>query len=504
MRLLHFYNPVIIFVTFLILALILFEGNRLRSIGYERVPNIGIFDERSYVWQGISLRKHGIPVGWSNLEVYEKSDENVFKTVRLNGFTININNEDADLNSFNHLPKPVIVVNQDDFGFGTRDQRYVIPFIDHPPLGGLFYSLGVSDKAKTFSDISPDQFRNMTLPLGILTTVLLFIYALGITKNIWIGLISAIIYSTVPTYLFASRFALLENVLAAVALVHLNLLLVSKKLFEKNHKLKILPLILSSVFGGLAILTKESGSGFIIGSVILMIVWRYPRRYIAIFTLIITFMVGLYLVWCFWLSPTVAYGVFIQNTTRGFYGALNFLSQLPGLRFENFPLDGWWIFGLFSVLILSINSYKKYFPLLIPFGTHLLVILLFAGLSYPWYYLALIPFIIISTAIVLWSILTSPSLPLIILFFLLPLSSSFYWGRTVFNLPASTWEYRLLLIFILTISTVRLLQPNKKVIYGWYGVCIALFILITKLNIQSITYLISHWSNLPIPPLPHL
>jgi len=43
----------------------------LRWFGYERYP-IPVTDEFTYVWQGISLRKHGLPMAWTlNTGVYQ-------------------------------------------------------------------------------------------------------------------------------------------------------------------------------------------------------------------------------------------------------------------------------------------------------------------------------------------------------------------------------------------------------------------------------------------------
>jgi len=58
-------------VSILISINIIKSGAYLRWLGFERIPDNKIFDERDYALQGLSIRKSGIPMGWSSSGSYE-------------------------------------------------------------------------------------------------------------------------------------------------------------------------------------------------------------------------------------------------------------------------------------------------------------------------------------------------------------------------------------------------------------------------------------------------
>lgn len=486
-------------------AFFIYQSLFLRSIGYERIPNIGIFDERNYVWQGMSLRKYGIPVGWSNLGTYEQESSIPVSDIQVDDFTLRINGQKADFKNYKDLPKPALAVIEHDFGFGTRHQRFVAPFIDHPPLGGLIFSLGVSETAKSFLDITPEEFRNMALYIAPFNAILLFIYILLATGNPVIGAIAVGLYSTVPTFVLASRYALLENALIPLALLHINLLLLSKHFFDQHRSTIAIPLLFTSAFiGGSMVLVKESGGGFIIGSLVLLYLWNIQKKLIFIFTIIPVLIVLVYIMWGLWLSPEVFLGVIKDNGSRGFFGSLNVLSMIPTQRFESFPLDGWWLWGFVSLLVIGITEGSKYLTIFIPFLAHFLTVLFFAGANHPWYYLALIPFSVIGGALSIWKIATAPTLAFALGFLLVPLSTSFYWGYSVFHLPANTMLYRILLLGFVLLTVIRVIQNKLLVRVLWIIVMTALTLFIFQWNYRGLLYIIGHWQNLPIPSLPYL
>lgn len=498
LKLKRLYLLTVIFIA----GFVIYQAANIRWVGYEHIPNIGIFDERNYALQGLGLRRYGIPFGWSDSGAYEHTEGKLIG-VKITGFTIKINDQIPSLINFRSLPKPVIAVEQFDFGLGMQHLKLVLPFIDHPPVGGFIISLGVPDSVKSFLDLKPEHFRQMSLTLAIITSILLFTFTILLSGEIWVALIAVILYSTIPTYLLASRYALLENVLAPMALLHLNLLLISQKLFHKNYRLSLLFLVSSGIIGGLAILTKESGIGFILGSLLLLFLWRFPRKFIILFILNIGLVLSMYVSYTLWLSPKLFLEILNFNATRGFFGSLNLLSMLPSLRFQNFPFDGWWIWGFISLFLLSLKEGRKYLSLLIPMLGHLSVIILMSNANYPWYYLALIPFLSISSAWSLWYIFKSPSLPILVSFFLIPLSSSFYWGYSVFHLPPQILSYRILFFVFFFIAAFKLIKSDsKKITLLWSIFCILLFLLIIQWNIRSIYFIIAHWQNLPFPSLP--
>lgn len=494
-------------VLYLVASLILvifitFQFAKIRSVGYERIPTIGIFDERNYALQGISIRQNGIPIGWSDSGSYEKTIGNV-QTTKLDGLRIEVNGQAPSFWSFGNFPKPVLSVNEFDFGLGKQHLKLVQPFLDHTPIGGLVYSLGLGE-ISNFLDITPDQFRKPALYLGILTSLLLFTFVYQMTGSPGTALLSAILYNSVPTYLLASRYALLENVLAPSVLIHLNFLLLSKRLFE-NKKWSLFSLILSGLFAGISVLAKETGAGFILGSLSLLLIWKYPKKSIFLFVISASFAVGLYILWGMWLSSQLFLEVFLFNAGRGSFGALNFLYMLPSLRFPQFPFDGWWIWGFISILILTLKDWRPYSPLLFPVAGHLLILTITSHANYPWYYLAFIPFLAAASAGVIWNMIKQPSLPILVAFFLIPLSSSFYWGYTVFHLPPTMTFFRLIFLSFFGISILKLVYPKLKLIsFGWIVFWVILIFEITKWNQHSILFIIENWNRLPFPSLPSM
>lgn len=489
-------------LVFAIISFIVYQTASLRSIGYERIPTIGIFDERNYVMQGLSLRRYGIPMGWSDSGAYEHTQGKIIN-VKIVGFTIRINDQIPNLLTFKDFPKPITAVEQFDFGLGMQHLKLVMPFIDHSPLGGIIMSLGVPDSAKEFLDLKPEHFRNMNLTIAIISSILIFILSFLITNEVWVGIIAVILYGLVPTYLLSSRYSLLENVLAPIALLHLIMILISHKLLSKNNKLSFYSLILAALTGGLVVLVKETGIGFVLGSLIIMFYLRFPRKSFPLFLSIATIPVICYIAYVLYLSPKLFFEILSFNATRRFFGSLNFLSMLPSLRFPDFPYDGWWIWGFVSLLLIGIKEGKKYLILLIPILGHLGAILLFSSLNYPWYYLSLIPFLTITSAWSLWYLFNTPSLPILIVFFLIPLSSSFYWGYTVFHLPPQILSYRILFFIFFFFSALRLFKSkDKRIRFSWKIFCFVLFLVIVRWNTRSILYIIAHWQKLPFPSLP--
>lgn len=495
----------------LLLTLIIIGfSSKIRSLGeYDTTPK-KVLDEVNYVWQGISIRQNGIPAAWSDASGYFKHIGQTIPYSNVDGFAIRTGDKKLTWQTRNELDLPLFAISEGDLGEGQKQYLIVSPFFDHPPLGGLIYSLGISENTKNFLDVKAHEYRKISLNAAVITSILLFIFIFLITKNAWIGLIAVAIYSTVPTYLISSRFALLENMIPPFALLHLILLIISNDLKEKGNKWAYPLLLVSAFVGGLIFLVKESGVGFIIASfLILTLVWHYPFKKVVSFTALALLPVASYFIWGLWIAPQVFIEVFLSNAGRKFFGSLNFLSMLPSLRFENFPLDGWWVFGFISILFLKLKANTGYLLLILPFAGHFSTVLIFGSLNYPWYYLGLAPFLATFSALVLWKILTAPGWKMLAVFFLLPLSSSLYWGYyTTHQLP-DVGLYRLLFVVFFIFSALICLKGDNAVVKKiWLLFCIALFIALLKLNINSVYYLLANWTSwirlLPNSSLPGL
>jgi 4-amino-4-deoxy-L-arabinose transferase-like glycosyltransferase len=502
-KLLNYLNfkKVGIFIIILVSALIINQGIKLRWLGYERIPETGIFDERNYALQGLSIRNSGIPTAWSDSGAYlhgynpeDMQSDYVDLSITAKGLKPNIGN-------YNNFPKPLYIVREFDFGLGKQQIRFVQPFMDHSPVGGLISSLGFKNKISDFLDVTPDKYRIPALYLGILNSILLLILAYLLTNSLIASTISVGIYNTVPVFVFSSRFALLENYLIPFALTQIILFILSKRV--KRYSLSLL--LISGLISGLGILVKETGIGYSLGLFILLFLWKYNLKRKAVFLLGVFLPCVTYFMWGLLLSPNLFMEIIMFNSSRGFFGSLNLLSVLPSLRFPNFPLDGWWIWSFLSILLISISHKNRYYPLTIPFFGHLIAIMFISNSNYPWYFLGLIPLLVISSAIIIKRIITNPKIHYTIPFALIPLSSSLYWGNTVYNLPPNIMIYRLVVLGFITLSLIRIKYRNNKIIKTiWFIVCLGILYEIFKWNKYSVFYIIENWGKLPIKSLPAL
>lgn len=493
-----FMKKIFLILSIFISFLIIYKFGYDRWIGYSQIPDNGIFDERNYALQGISLRKNGVPIGWSDLGIYSNIPKEV-EIITMKDLGINVNNITPKLQNIKALYKPVISVNEFDYGFGTRHVRFVQPFLDHPPLGGLIYSLGLPKDVNNFADIRPYDYRTPALYLAVITSVLIFLLAYQVFKNPFVSLLSVIVYNSVPTYLLASRYALLENVVAPISLLSLNFLIPAVKGIKKNKNSTIL-LLISGITAGFIFLAKESGVGFILAEILLLIYYKVPKKKSFWFLSGVSLPIILYLTWGFWFFGDFFFKVMLANSQRGFIGSLNFIKIFSNLGFKPFSLDGWWIFGFLSVILLFFGDRKKFAPILIPFICELFVILFLSGINYPWYYFALIPYLSVAAGYILWKVIYEPDAVLLPIFFLFPLSSSLYWGYTVRHGEPSNLLYRIILVIFTTASVIRLICPNKKYVrILWIIFSVLIIAGLVKLNHSSILYIIANWNKNIVP-----
>lgn len=484
-------KKVLLIVCIILSVLAMYKFGRDRWIGHEIVPENGIFDERDYALQGYSLRKTGIPIGWSTLPGYDNMpDSNI--GIKLDGFSILANGIKPNLSNFKNFPKPLVSINQFDVGLGMQHTRLVQPFIDHPPLGGLIYSLAIPDTAKGFLDIKPEYYRKVSQVLALITSVLIFVLAYQVFKNPLVSLLSLLVYNSAPMYSLISRYSLLENIVAPFSLSIIILLLMFFK-FKGRRKLSLFILFLSGLISGLTILVKETGIAFVLAGVIILFLNKSGWRNIFIFLGAAALPIVCYLAYCLYYFPKLFWDIAILNTTRGFSGSLNFISIFSSMKVNNFSLDGWWIWGFIAMIFLSIYGGRKSWYITIPFATHLLIVLFFSGLNYPWYYFALVPYLAIGSGYALWKMLFSPNPALVASFFLLPFSSSFYWGFTTIHPHLNSVFYRIGLLFITCVVATRLIfTKNKWINYTWLAFMIILLITVFVWNSSSILYIIAN------------
>lgn len=500
---------VLILLIFIGLFFVLKQSSFLRSIGYDQVPDTYvILDEHTNVWHGLSIRKSGVPTAWSNLAAYKGGSGGDVKELNLSVSEGRMPN----LANFSSYPKPVYVLHPVYLGTGKTLKKvgFVQPYLDHPPLGALVLSASVKSNVKNFSDLLPDDFRRASLWLGVVSGILIFVLGWQVSKNPFVGLISAAIYGTVPTFNLLSRYALLENVLNPVMLITLNLLVFAKKLTESEGKKASLInglLIVAGVFAGMAALVKVIGWFVLVAGVALLLYWGVSKKKISLFAVPAILTGLLYFAWGFYLDPKLFVNIFFyQGLERGFIGSLNFLTTLGGVSIANFPFDGWWLGGFIALGFLI--GKKEYALLIVTAIVYLVAALFLGGANYPWYYMPLIPLMCVAIALLLWRVTTQPTLLQILIFFLIFFSSSFYWGYGVFqadklstNYQQPYFLYRIFLIIFAVAGLVSIfldkLKQRRIILAVWFVFMMVVTYQLWKWNNQSILYILSHWGKYP-------
>ena len=171
----------------------------LRAHNYERTPTSNHLDEMLYAWSGLYLIETGVPVSWSTLD-YPKRAE-VYK---------------GEINYKGEAPKASVTLYK--------------PWLDQPPLFSLIvgYFAHINNADKT--EFVPSSYiRIPTVLFGAVTSVFIFLIA-RLVSGYWIGILSMIIYGTVPIMVFGSRTALPANLIALIPA--LSLLLDLKQVYR--------------------------------------------------------------------------------------------------------------------------------------------------------------------------------------------------------------------------------------------------------------------------------
>lgn len=508
-----FKNPfqLILLISIIGLAFLIKTSHAIRSIGYDQVPeNYTVLDERTNVWHGLSIRDTGVPAAWSDLRSYwEKWPKEVtnLKTnsggLTLRNFNIAINGEKPKLFPVRNFPQLTIYTTQYDFGTGKQYLSIVQPYLDHPPFGALILSSMVSNRVTDTRSLTPQDFRRTSLYLADLTTILIFILAIQITKNPLIGFISAAVYETVPTYILTSRLALLENVLIPMQLISLNLLLFAVKRKTQN-KYFISLLILSGIFSGLAFLSKTTGIAVLISGVIILLCQKIQIKKIVFFALPSLLISSIYFIWGILLSPQIFPKIVLeQSTQRIFVGALGIFQQFFKYGMMSFPIDGWWTGGFLTMLFWKLN--KNTLPVIVSIITLLFIIPLTGASSFAWYFIPFIPFAALSTGYFLWDWATKPKFFHSLIAFFVFFSSSYFWAYGVYganpnftNHQQQFFLYKIFicLFFTLALAAYFLHQKSKIFTIMWFGGVMILILFLFRMNFKSFFYIISHWTHL--------
>lgn len=292
----------------------------LRAHNYDKTPTSNHLDEMLYAWSGLYLLETGVPVSWSTLE-YPKRTE-VFK---------------GEINYKGGFPKTSVTLYR--------------PWLDEPPL----FSLIVGYFAKIYhapkTDFVPSSYIRMPVVLfSAVTSIFIFLVA-RLVSTYWIGILSMLIYGTVPIMVFASRTALPENLIALIYIVIAYLLL----RFLKNPQFRyILPL---PFLIGIAGLSKPTGFFLIIICLLLVFKKIFDTKgfraaflnCIYIITLTIPFLVSFVLYGLYYDAEVFWRITNIQSFRPIGFKSLAFFFVTPAYR-TDVLVDTWYVFCLFSAI----------------------------------------------------------------------------------------------------------------------------------------------------------
>lgn len=423
--------------TILALILVLILGNKLREFSYASVPNPGeVRDEYSFGWLGISILKYRYPIAWSGIAGYKEHDLQ----------KINVDN------IFDKNPEaPLFPIDK--------------PWFDHPPLfglvtGGYAYLKG----ADQFVDASVILLRRPMLKIALLTTIMIFILATRLYGRS-VGLLSALLYSTIPTTVISSRLALAENgyvplFLAAIVLAHYYL---------SNKEIRYW--YMAVVFAAIALLFKLSAVAIAISLFFVVLAYGKGKKKYLVLTLFAG-VIGAVALWILY-GAYFDFGTFVnvfQTNSQRFYGVG---SEIFFSALHHFPIagrnltDGWILASWIALFILVFTEYKKNRSgtfITIAVFSYFAVFVLYGSEAYGWYRIPFFPFLVISLARLLQLLWKEPNPFLFSALMFLPLGTSIHRLAGVVEFQRYIGETRMLLAIILFVFFLSIAKFSKNTV----------------------------------------
>lgn len=194
----------------------------LRAHNYERVPTPNHLDEMLYAWSGLSLIEMGVPISWSTLDYPERAM--VYKGVISYG---------------GNPPQASVTLYK--------------PWLDEPPLFSLLVGTFAHINHVKWMEFVPSSYiREPMVLIAALVSIMIFLIA-KFVSGYWMGILSMLIYGTIPVMVFASRTAMPENLVALMLTITVYLIL---KFYNQPRFLYLIPL---PILAGIAGLSKPTG-----------------------------------------------------------------------------------------------------------------------------------------------------------------------------------------------------------------------------------------------------
>lgn len=413
---------------FVFLGIILL-GFLLRFHNFHTWPRVGAtFDEYAWTWQGMNLLQTGIPKSWSPHPQYENANSIIYQKTHF---------------------------------------RIVQPFLEHPPVFGLVAgSFAILNGVSDMYDVSIVKIRPLALILGVISIFLIFL----LTKELYsirIGLLSALLYATIPTIVIGSRIVQNENFFIPVWLCVLYL--TAKYIKGKRKIFRNLVIILCS----LLVLAKIP---WIAAGISIFGIFIFYKKYKdallilfgVIFALFLFTAYGYYYDWDLFVNLWKLQA----NRYDIAFNSIYALFQKPFLV-DRYYTDGWIYFGWFAFILLLAKDLRKYIFIVTPLLAYFLIYL--AGIpdeaGHGWYRYPFYPFLIISIALFIKEYFVKNfALSFIFLVFIgtslfqLTWEVMFGFSYAIFRLMIISWGLVLIPLYFNNSKTVKM---ARLVGYSW-------------------------------------
>ena len=332
-------------------------GFLLRFHNYTVWPRLGAtFDEYAWTWQGMNIIQHGVPSSWSPHPQYTDAKDITYQKTHF---------------------------------------RIVKPFLEHPPLFGIFAGgFALLSGANDMYDLTINHIRPLALILGTISMLLVYL----LTKNIYdrkTAILGTILYATIPTIVVGSRILQNENFLIPCFL--LTLYVTSKYIRSKKKRYRNLILLLC--FG--LVLTKIP---WIAVGISIFGIFLFYKKYtdaLLVFAAVISGLAA-FAVYGYYYDWNLFINLWKLQANRYdlAFSSIFALFQKPYLV-DRFYTDGWIYFGWFAFVLLLVKDIRKNIFIIAPVLSYFLIFM--AGIpdeaGHGWYRYPFYPFLIISIAL---------------------------------------------------------------------------------------------------------
>lgn len=332
-------------------------GFFVREIKLYEVPRLGAtFDEFAWTWLGMNLIQTGIPISWSPHSQYEDAQ--------------------------------ILMHNGAYF-------RLVTPYLEHPPFFGLVAgSFVLISGVNNILMVQLYHFRQLSLMLGMISIALVYYLSKQLYGR-YVGFLSALLYSIIPTVVIGSR--LLQNENFFIPLWLAGLFFVLKSLQSQQRIFVTLAAIL-------AFLLVISKIPFMAGGISFFALYLFYKKYKYAITILLAIIFGFlaFYIYGSFYDRALLHELLLFQTQRYdlTYNSIFSLFEKPYLA-DRFFTDGWILWGFIAFFILLIKDYKKHIFVIIPFLTYFGIYM--AGIpdepGHGWYRYPFYPFLIIAISL---------------------------------------------------------------------------------------------------------